>query len=591
MMDTRTAAKPKVFLARALWDIGVFSAVLNVLLLVMPLYMLQIYDRVLPSSNAATLVYLSVVAVGALVVLGLLEIIRSLYASRVSARLDRHYGANAFLAGLVDPKAAFGESQPLRHLATIRSFINSRALFFLFDLPFSPFFIAILIFIHPVLFYITLFGGLFMVALAVANQAATARVSQAASEQLVANMNAAQTFARSSETIRTLGMIGNFVERWGVQFSEALASSDRQAMINAWFGGISRAVRMLLQIAVLGAGAYLVLAGEMTAGMIFAASIVSARALQPIDQIIGGWRQVIEARRAWSRLKDVKDAGAALNSMATALPLPVGAVKIEDLVYFTPGAVPGSLPFIKGVSLAIEPGQFLAVVGASGAGKSTLIRLIVGALRPFSGVVRLDGADVGQLNPDILGRHLGYLAQDVELFPGTIAQNIARFSPDATDEMVVEAAKMAHCHDLILAQPAGYDTLIGQGGVRLSGGEHQKLGLARALFGNPCLLVLDEPNAHLDAEGEQSLEAAILRAKARGSTIIMVTHRLSICKNADRMLFLNKGRVELFGPAADVMATLVKGQAKATGGEAGQNPGIAVPTGKFQSLVRAQVTK
>ena len=292
------------YLGRSLIEIGIFSAVTNVLLLVMPLYLLQIYDRVLPATSLSTLIYISLLAAAALAVLGMLEIIRSYYADKVAARLDTELGSDAFLVSMTGPRAALGDVQPLRDLSTIRTFINSRSLFFLFDLPFSPFFIALLYLIHPVLFYITLVGAAIMVGVALANQKATAKPGQQAADSMMVSMNMAQSFGRNFETVRALGMVSNVTEVWGKKFAESLNMSASASRRNALFGGFSRTMRQLLQNGILGAGAYLVLQNEMTAGMIFASSIISGRALQPLDQIIGGWRQVIDAGRAWKRLEE-----------------------------------------------------------------------------------------------------------------------------------------------------------------------------------------------------------------------------------------------------------------------------------------------
>lgn len=548
------------FLVRSVVEIGVFSAFINLLLLVVPLYLLQVYDRVLPSSSTETLIFISLFALGALLALGALEIVRTLYAGRVALRLDKQFGADALLTGMNSPYAVMGDVQPLRNLATIRQFVGSRVLFSLFDLPFAPFFIALLYLIHPVLFYVTLGGAAIMVGITFLNQLATKKSGVEATESLVANMNLAQSFTRNFETVRALGMVSNVVEHWGAQFGRSLKASGNVSTKNAYFGSISRTSRMLLQIAVLGVGAYLVLQGEMTAGMIFAASIISGRALQPLDQVVGGWRQIIDAKRAFLQLdRDVHKASE-LTTARTSLPPPEGAVSVENLVYYAPGADMGAQPFIKQISFSIAAGEAVAVIGSSRAGKSTLARLIVGALKPHSGTVRLDGADISHMDTDRLGAFLGYLSQDVELFPGTIAQNVARFTPDVDSDLVVAAAERAHAHKMIMSQPQGYDTIVGPTGVRLSGGERQRIGLARAMFGEPRFLVLDEPNAHLDTEGEQALSLAIRDAKAAGTTVLLITHRSAIAMQCDRVLLINSGKLELYGPAKDVFEKLSQGK-------------------------------
>ncbi|WP_353643024.1 type I secretion system permease/ATPase [Mesorhizobium sp. WSM2239] len=559
------SADTKRYFLKSIVEIGIFSAAANLLLLVFPLYLLQIYDRVLPSSSMDTLVYISLFALASLIVLGLLEVFRAQYAGRVASKLDTVIGSDMFLASMNGPRAGLGDVQPLRDLATVRSFVSSRALFFLFDLPFAPLFIVLLYFIHPLLFVITVVGAVLMIAVAILNQAATSRSGRAASETLVSTMSSAQSFARNFETVRALGMSSNILDLWGNRFADSLAASDKVNKTNAFYSGLSRTIRMVLQIAILGIGAYLVLDGQMTAGMIFASSIISGRALQPLDQIIGGWRQIVDTQRAWQRLKALArgTAAAAAAREHVSLPEPKGALAADQIIYFVPDSDPGAPPLIKRISFKIEAGETVALIGPSQAGKSTLARLIVGAIIPRSGVIRLDGADIKNWDADELGSHLGYLPQDVELFPGTIAQNISRFDPQAVDEEIVAAAQRAQVHELILRQKAGYATEIGPVGVRLSGGEKQRIGLARAFYGDPKLIVLDEPNANLDAEGEQALEKSILEARARKRTVVIITHKPSIAGKCDRVLMLRDGQIELYGPAKDVLQRLTQGPQKA----------------------------
>ncbi|MEO4000987.1 type I secretion system permease/ATPase [Mesorhizobium sp. CAU 1732] len=550
----KTGIRPLVI--RSVIEIGIFSAVVNLLLLVPPLYLLQVYDRVLPSSSLSTLIYLSLIALGALAVLGLLEIARSLYAGRVASRLAVKLGPQAFVVAMNGARAGFGDVQPLRDLSVVRSFVASRALTFLFDLPFGPLFIAIMYLIHPLLFLITLGGGVVMVAIAILNQMATSRRDREASEALSGATNSAQTFARNFETVRALGMTDNAMERWGSLYGDSLNATDGVGRINGIFSGISRTVRMVLQLLILCGGAYLVLQQEITAGMIFASAIISGRALQPLDQIIGSWQQIIEAGRSWKRLSSLEGLA---DEERFELPAPKGRVSGENIVYYPPGADAATEPVIRRLSFIIEAGETVAMIGPSQAGKSTLARIIVGAIRPRSGVLRIDGADIATWDPDSLGKHLGYLSQEVELFPGTIAENIARFDPDAREEDVIAAARMAHVHDLILGQKSGYGTQIGPGGVRLSGGERQRIGLARAFYGDPRLIVLDEPNASLDNEGEAALESAMRKAKERGTTVIIITHRPTIASGCDRIMMLRAGQIELYGPTAEVLQRLQQG--------------------------------
>jgi PrtD family type I secretion system ABC transporter len=564
----------RTMLSRILIEMGLFSAIMNILLLILPLYMLQIYDRVLPANNMDTLLYLTCLALAALFCFGVLEIVRGEYAGRLAARLDVAYGGPSFLAAMNGPRAGLGDTQALRDLATLRSFIASRTIYFLFDLPFGPLFVALLFFIHPLLFFVTVVGAVLMIALALLNQAASSRHGKAAGENLSESMTSAQSFARNFETIRALGMVTNALEFWGERFSASVRAADRIARINSFYGGVSRTARSVLQIAILGVGAYLVLNEQMTAGMIFASSMISARALQPLDQIVGSWRQIVEANIAWKRVSNI--VGPPGRLPAVALPPPRGKLTSEQLVYYVPGATDGSLPLIKRVSFAVAAGETVAIIGPSRAGKSTLARLLVGAIQPRSGVVRFDGADIGNWDAESLGRRIGYLPQEVELFPGTIAQNIARFERDAADEKVIQAAARAQAHQMVLSQRDGYSTVIGPVGVRLSGGERQRIGLARAFYGDPRLVVLDEPNANLDSEGEAALERAIAQARARKTTVLIITHRPSIAAKCDRILMLRDGQVKLYGPAKDVLDRLAPGSRagarpmapQASGGEA-----------------------
>ncbi|MEI9419227.1 type I secretion system permease/ATPase, partial [Mesorhizobium sp. Cs1321R2N1] len=491
---------------RAIADVGVFSLLINILLLVIPLYLLQVYDRVLPSSSVETLVYLSAIAVLALAFLGLLDAIRAVYTQRVAATVDRKLGASIFAVSLGARHA--GGLSPLRDLASVCAFIRSRGVAVLFDLPFAPVFLALLYLIHPVLFWVTVAGAVLLLFLVVANQLAIGRNDALSTERSALASQAEQAFARNAETLRAMGMVENAARVWGRHVGAALTFHDRSSSANAIFSGASRALRMMLQLAILGAGAWLVLQGQMTAGMIFASSLVSSRALQPLDQLIGAWRQIADARRAWARLEKALAARPA-GSRKLILPDPAGAISAQDVFFMAPNARPGTEPLLKRLTFAIGAGEALAIVGPSGAGKSTLARLLVGAAQPTGGSIRIDGADLGTWDESQLGKHIGYLSQEVELFPGSIAQNVARFDPEADDGAIVEAAKRAQVHELILAQRDGYQTMIGPSDRALSGGERQRIGLARAFYGNPRFLVLDEPSSHLDGSGEAALEAVL----------------------------------------------------------------------------------
>jgi ATP-binding cassette subfamily C protein len=532
-------------------DLGLFSTVVNVLALTSPLFLIQVYDRVLPSSSLETLVYLTIIAFLAFAFLGLIDVIRAIYAVRMAAKLDYELGPAAFSSVLKASGREPGDIQPLRDLATIRGFVASRGTPVLFDLPFSPLFAALLYLLHPLLFVMTTIGAIAIISLVFLNQYMNKRAAQFAQERITSANLTAQMFSRSAETVRAMGMTANVGEVWGRQFAAATAASDGNLVVNAVFGGVSRSVRMILQMAILAVGATLVLKGQMTAGMIFASSIMSGRALQPLDQLVGIWKQAMEARAAWSRFEKVIEAEN-VDSRKLRLPDPVGHLAVRDLLYVSPDAGTDPEPILKRLNFTIAAGESVAVVGPSRAGKSTLARLLTGAVAPTAGSISIDGADLRTWDPEQLGQLVGYLAQDVQLLPGTIAANISRFEPDAADDKVVAAARSAHANDLILSQPKGYQTVIGPGSSNLSGGERQRVGLARAFYGAPRLLVLDEPNANLDSEGEAALGRALVEAKRRGVTVVIVTHRMSIATTCDRILVMKGGRIEDFGPTDEV---------------------------------------
>ncbi|RRH94826.1 type I secretion system permease/ATPase [Mesorhizobium tamadayense] len=581
---TRQSSLRPVF-RRAIADVGVFSLLINILLLVIPLYLLQVYDRVLPSSSVETLLYLSAIAVMALAFLGFLDAVRAVYTQRVAATVDEKLGATTFAASLA-PKRAGGLS-PLRDLASVCAFIRSRGVAVLFDLPFAPVFLALLYLIHPVLFWVTLAGTVLLVLLVAANQLAIGRNDALSAERSAVASQAEQAFARNADTLRAMGMVENAARAWGRHVAEALALHDRSASANAIFSGASRALRMMLQLAILGAGAWLVVEGQMTAGMIFASSLVSSRALQPLDQLIGSWRQIVDARQAWTRLEKALAAQPA-QARKLALPDPSGAISVLDVFFMAPNAQPGTEPILKRLNFQIGAGEAVAIIGPSGAGKSTLVRLLVGAAQPTGGSVRIDGADLRSWDESQLGRKIGYLAQEVELFPGSIAENVARFEAEADDAAIIEAARRAQAHELILAQRDGYQTRIGPSDRTLSGGERQRIGLARAFYGNPRILVLDEPSAHLDGSGETALEAVLAAARAAGVTTIVITHRPSIAAACDRVMLLRGGVIEAFGPSSEVLRQPApdKGTGKGAGKSVPAQQGTVV-TGSFAPTIRA----
>lgn len=531
--------------------IAFFSFFANLLQLTIPLYMLQIYDRVLPSQSSDTLVFLSILAAFALVILGLTEMVRQILATRAAAKLDSVLSNDVMERVILEGAKSNGNIQPLRYLQSVRQLVSSKVLFGVIDFPFSVIFIACLYLIHPSLFWLTVIGALVLMGIAILNL----RMTKKSNEELAkANMLANQQseyFARNSDSIVAMGMMKDVVASWGKWNANALIANDKTAGRNSVFGGLSRTIRFGIQAAMLGYGAYLVQQGEMTAGMIFASSIISGRALQPIDMVINSWPQLSAGRVAWKEVKKFV-AETEKREQYTKLEAPTGALSAENIMQPNP-MDRKKPPILNRVSFTLPAGQSVAVIGPSGSGKSTLARIIIGAYKPFAGDVRIDGNNISNWDPLDLGKHVGYLAQDVELLPGTIAQNIARFQPDAKDEDIRRAAEMAHVSDLIKRMPKGYDTLLGPGGMSVSGGEKQRIGLARAFFGNPKILVLDEPNASLDRIGENALLRSLIEARKNGITVFLVTQRDSVIQVVDNIMRMKDGQIIDYGTREEVI--------------------------------------
>ena len=478
-------ARIRATVLRGILILAAFTFVVDMLLLVQPLYMLQIYDRIIPSRSLDTLIFLSLIAVGALLLLGALEALRGMIASRLAAQIDVVAGSDTFRAALAGQGANLGDVQPLRDLAAVRSFLGGRTLFAFLDLPFAPIFIGLLYFIHPNLFWLTLIGAVVLALLALANQRASDKLAAETSSGQLAAINVAQAFARNSESVQAMGMSGNAIHVWGQYEADVLKRQEQLNRTSAAYTGLSRFLRLGLQIAILGYGGYLVVLGEMTAGMIFASSLISSRGLQPIDQIIAGWRSFVDMRKTWDRLQNALNQ-APRRLAPTELPAPEGNLTIDHITVFPPTQAPAD-PILRNINATIPAGECLVVLGESGAGKSTLVRALVGSLSPRAGAVRLDGSDIRHWDRDRLGQHIGYLSQDVELLPGSIARNISRFLPDADDNDIVTAARKAHVHDLIAKLPHGYDTAIGPGGYRLSGGQKTARRPCPRLFRQPSI--------------------------------------------------------------------------------------------------------
>jgi PrtD family type I secretion system ABC transporter len=556
MTEKKSEVKAALATCRsAFFMTAAFSAFINLLMLVSPLYMMQVYDRVLHSRSEATLMMLTLITVGLLGVMALLEVIRSRILVRVGGRMDQLLSERILSAQFQASLHRIGANpgQASRDFDTVRQFLTGAGIFAFFDAPWTPLILALMFMFHPVLGLIALCGGILLFGLALINEAVTKKPLEAANKNAVIAAGAIDSSMRNAEVLEAMGMFGNFRDRWAARREEILRlqaiASDRAGVIM----GLTKYIRLLLQTAILGGGAWLAIHEQISPGLIIAGSIMMGRALAPVEQAIGTWKQFVGARIAHRRLTELLNRVPKYQER-TALPRPTGDLKVETVVVVPPGS---SAPTLSRVSFDLAAGQILGVIGPSGAGKSTLARLLVGAWRPYAGTVRVDGADLHNWDPEARGDFMGYLPQDVELFDGSVAENIARFG-EMDSEAIVTAAKRAGVHDMILRLPQGYDTPIGTGGCALSGGQRQRIGLARAVYGGPCLVILDEPNSNLDDEGESALVHAISELKRAGTTVVIISHRPSILGVTDQILVLAEGAVRMFGNRAEVLARFTR---------------------------------
>ncbi|HEY3916643.1 MAG TPA: type I secretion system permease/ATPase [Stellaceae bacterium] len=534
--------------------VAIFSLAINLLYLTTPLYMLQMYDRVVPSGSIVTLVMLTIALLIALLALAVLDVVRAQVLGRAGIRLDRLMAARVMAAVIDNPAAAGGaRSQPLRDSDTFRQFVTGPGIHAVFDLPWGPIYIAVIFMLHPLLGGFALACAFILLAMALINERAVRPALNESNEAAGRNYSFTEMSLRNSEVVRAMGMTDGLLNRWRRDryrmIDRLVVASDRGATVS----GTIRFLRLSMQSMILGLGAYLVIERVVTPGAMFAGSMLLGRALQPLEQIVGSWRSMIAARDAFHRVRRLL-AAAPIAPTHLALPRPLGQVSADQLTYAL--ALPRtSRPILHNVTFRIEPGEAIGVIGPSGAGKSTLARLVVGVLRPTAGSMRLDGADVSTWPRALVGQYIGYLPQDVELFSDSVAANIGRFQ-QASDEAVIAAAQLAGVHNMILHLPDGYETLVGDGGAILSGGYRQRVGLARAVFGGPSLVVLDEPSSNLDAEGDAALAECMLKLKKARVTAIIVSHRPATIAVVDKILLLVDGRVEAFGPRAEVLARL-----------------------------------
>lgn len=539
------------------WALAAFSGLSNILMLTSSFFMLQVYDRVLPGRSIPTLAALLLLAVILYAFQSGLDLVRTRISGRVGRYLDERLGLRVFEAVVRMPLKARGDGdglQPLRDLDQVRSFLSGGGPTALFDLPWLPIYLGICFLFHFWIGLTALAGAVVLVAVTCLTEARTRGPSKAYSRLAVARSALATEGRRNAEVLHAMGMRRQAAYRWQEINCKYLAAHEHASDIGSGLGGLSKLFRSVLQSLVLSVGAVLVINQESTAGIIIAGSILTARALAPVEIAIANWKGFVSARQAGQRLdqllKLLPEAGARL-----LLPPPAKSVVVEQLYVGPPGS---EKPTIRDVSFQLQSGQALGIIGPSGSGKSTLARALVGVWTLLRGKIKLDNATLDQWSPDELGRHIGYLPQDVELFEGSIAVNIARFDVSATSDAVLEAARAAGAHDLILSLPDGYSTQIGEGGTALSFGQRQRIGLARALYGNPFIVVLDEPTASVDAEGEEALTQAILGVRRRGGIAVVVAHRPKALEAVDHVLVVGDGTVQSFGPKEDVLKKVLK---------------------------------
>jgi len=539
---------------------AIFSLVSNLLYLALPIYTNQIYSRVITSQSGSTLLILSAGCAFVFMVSGIIDHYRAQVLSGFGVVFDQQLASRTF-AALFDAvvRRRGMRAQALRDLDTVRYAIGGHAIAIMFDLPWMPVFLLILFIIDPTIGLVTIGGGVTLVVLAFLQDRATNEKIKQSSEAAIASYGFTDAALRNGEVVRALGMLPTIGRQWARSRYTSVAVGSEAAESAGFYSVSIRFVRMFIQILIIAVGAWLVVERIIPSGLLFANMILASRALAPLERIVGSWKSLVEAYAAYKRL-DRLLLDYEPPTPVTQLPVPTGAISVES-VSFAPLGAPALI--LTSLKFRIEPGEFVGIIGPSGAGKSSLARLLVGIWKPTAGTVRLDGADVYTWDREDFGRHVSYQPQDTELFAGTVRDNIARFLPDATDEQVVAAAQMADAHELILRLPNGYETELGEGAAVLSAGQRQRVGLARTMFGEPKVIVLDEPNANLDPDGEAALLAAIRRMKERGATIIMISHKPSAFALADKILLLMNGQVADFGPRDEVLSRIMPRQQQA----------------------------
>ncbi len=535
--------------------VGLFSGVLNVLMLTGSLYMLEVYDRVLPSRSLPTLVGISILLLILYCGQGILDFVRGRVLVRIGGALDEALGQRVYTSMLRLPLKTGREGdglQPMRDLDGVRAFLSGMGPTALFDLPWLPLYLVIIFMFHWLLGVTALVGAIVLVTLTIMAERLTRKPVSSGTLSGIRRNGLITAASRNAEVVAAMGMAGWLAARWGDANLEYIAEQRKVSDVAGGFGAISKVLRMLLQSSMLGIGAWLVIEQQATAGIIITASILSGRALAPVDLAIANWKGFITARLGWQRLTKVL---AALPAEAEPmlLPAPSANMSMQNVSIAAPGT---QRLLVHDASFAMEAGHAVGIIGPSGSGKSTLVRALVGAWLPVAGRIRLDGADLDQWSQQEHGRHIGYLPQDVELFAGTVAENIARFEPDADAGAIIAAAKAAGAHELIVGFREGYETEIGEHGEALSAGQRQRIALARALYRDPFLVVLDEPNSNLDMDGEQALIRAMIAVRERGGVVVIVAHRPNVLTAVDFVLAMNQGRIHAFGPKDEVFAKM-----------------------------------
>jgi PrtD family type I secretion system ABC transporter len=541
----------------AFLGVGAMSCMINLLYLTGSIFMLEVYDRVLPSRSIPTLVGLVILAGGLYIAQGILDLLRGRVLVRIGTSLDEALNARVFDTVVRLPLMVGGRNeglQPLRDLDNVRSFLSSMGPGAFFDLPWLPFYLAICFAFHVMIGLTALVGAIILVTLTIITEYMSRAPAREAMGLAARRNDLAATSRRNAEVLVAMGMSGRLTKRWSEANEKYLAGNQRASDVAGGLGAIAKVMRMVLQSAVLAVGAYLVINQEATAGVIIAGSILSARALAPVDLAIAHWKGFVAARQSWHRLNRLLESLPA-QPPQTLLQNPSKRLSVEGVTIVPPG---DQKIIVQEATFALEAGNGLGVIGPSGSGKSSLIRALVGVWQPARGKVRLDGAALDQWSSDVLGRHIGYLPQDVELFAGSVAQNICRFDPEATSETIIKAAKEAGVHDMIIKMREGYDTQIGEQGTALSAGQAQRVALARALYGDPFLIVLDEPNSNLDTEGDEALTRAVRGARERGAIVVVVAHRPVGIEAVDMLLVLKDGRVQAFGPKESVLGQVLQ---------------------------------